>query len=196
MIAKVMIPIIFSTMLLCGSALAAQPKQPKIDDVNVVNTPDVNVINAPDVNVANVPDVVVANTPDVNVVNAHRTLVRATANESCGFSASVCQAVPFQVPTGKILVIEYIMVGTRLSPETPSASAAVTISSRWNGLPAQLQVGQTQRNGSGINRRDTFAGLTKLFVESDSEVRCILSVPNFQEAEFQNCTIVGYLQDM
>jgi hypothetical protein len=47
MIAKVMIPIIFSTMLLCGSALADEHKEPKLDDVNVVNTPTVVVANGP-----------------------------------------------------------------------------------------------------------------------------------------------------
>ena len=44
--AKVIIPIIFSAMLLSGNATAKPPKEPKIDDVNVVNTPDVNVVTA------------------------------------------------------------------------------------------------------------------------------------------------------
>ena len=152
-----------------------------------------------DVNVVNTPDVFVANVPDVNVVNSHRTLVQETESRQCGFSASVCQVVrvvPMEVPEGKMLVIEQVFVDTRISPETPTSSAAVIISSSWNGRGTQLKVGQTERTGTGVNRRDTFAGATKILVGGGSEVRCMLSVPNFQDAEFQVCTIVGYLQDM
>jgi hypothetical protein len=69
MITKVLIPIIFSTMVLCPNAFA-KPDNARPDvDVNVVNTPDVNVVNTPDVNVVNTPDVSVTNFPDTQTVS-------------------------------------------------------------------------------------------------------------------------------
>lgn len=69
MITKVLIPIIFSTMLLCPNAFAKPDNAPPDVDVNVVNTPDVNVVNTPDVNVVNTPDVSVTNFPDTQTVS-------------------------------------------------------------------------------------------------------------------------------
>ena len=69
MITKVLIPIIFSTMVLCPNAFA-KPDNARPDvDVNVVNTPDVNVVNTPDVKVVNTPDVTVTNFPGTQTVS-------------------------------------------------------------------------------------------------------------------------------
>ena len=104
--AKVMILIIFSTMLLSGNATAKNPKEPKIGLVNVVNTPQVE--HSPKEPVR---------TPggrenfDPGVVNASKDL--------------------FTVPSGKRLIVQYFSGDVTANPPfDPDASARCSASVR------------------------------------------------------------------
>ena len=49
--------------------------------------------------------------------------------------------------------------------------------------------------GVGINSRDVMSTTVKIYAEAESSVRCSLSVPSFENSEFFNCNITGYLED-
>jgi hypothetical protein len=167
-------------ILLFGAPWAyAQPPSGIQGEVTVVNTPLPVTLDTP------VPVVVEMPT---------RTPVQVRGrDDDCG---SVCGITVYEVPEGKRLLIEYVSADTRIQPAGQSGTEpSVGISTRFGGQSQFIQVGRMGNTGIGINSRDVLSTTVKIFAEAGTSVRCSLSVPNFENSNFFNCNITGYLED-
>ena len=108
-----------------------------------------------------------------------------------------CSVQLLTVPTGKRLVVEYLAATTRILPAgTSGASASILLLTKFGGESQTIHVGLTDNNGPGPNSNDVLGEVVKLYAASDTDVICRMVVPNFENIDFFNCSITGFLEDV
>ncbi|MGV7229331.1 MAG: hypothetical protein ACQ9IQ_11785 [Nitrospirales bacterium] len=117
------------------------------------------------------------------------------SGSNCG--PGECSVQLLTVPTGKRLVVEYLAATTRILPAgTSGASASILLLTKFGGESQTIHVGLTDNNGPGPNSNDVLGEVVKLYAASDTDVICRMVVPNFENIDFFNCSITGFLEDV
>jgi hypothetical protein len=117
------------------------------------------------------------------------------SGSTCG--PGECSVQLLTVPTGKRLVVEYLAAATRILPAgTSGASASILLLTRFGGESQTIHVGLTANNGPGPNSNDVLGEVVKLYAAPDTDVICRMVVPNFENIDFFNCSITGFLENV
>ena len=94
-------------------------------------------------------------------------------------------------------MVEYLAATTRILPAgTSGASASILLLTKFGGESQTIHVGLTDNNGPGPNSNDVLGEVVKLYAASDTDVICRMVVPNFENIDFFNCSITGFLEDV
>lgn len=111
--------------------------------------------------------------------------------------SSECSVQLLTVPTGKRLVVEYLAATTRIFPAgTSGASASILLFTNFGGESQTIHVGLTDNNGPGPNSYDVLGEVVKLYAAPQTDVICVMVVPNLENIDFFNCSITGFLEDV
>lgn len=180
--------------------------QPPSGNVRVLSTP-LRVVTPTAVPPSESPQVITTQPPssNVTVLNDPLPVETQTAAQSpiqiqdtdsnCG--SSECSVQLLTVPTGKRLVVEYLAANTRILPAGASgASASILLLTKFGGESQTIHVGLTDNNGPGPNSSDVLGEVVKLYAAPDTNVVCVMVVPNFENIDFFNCSITGFLEDV
>ena len=128
---------------------------------------------------------------DVHVVDNRTPVQILEIRSDCPVSA--CFIDLLTVPEGKRLVVERLSLRSQIIPQGNSVVA--TLVTEFDGVTQQIPAGIATSTGVGINASEVFADDTKIYAQSGAEVRCVGSVPDFEDFSFLLCSITGYLED-
>jgi hypothetical protein len=132
----------------------------------------------------------------VETQTAGRIPIQMQGSDSSCVS-SECSVQLLTVPTGKRLVIEYLAATTRIFPAgTSGASASILLLTKFGGESQTIHVGLTDNNGPGPNSYDVLGEVVKLYAAPETDVMCVMVVPNLENIDFFNCSFTGFLEDV